>query len=526
MDFLRQRLHSAELFAAKLEKNKFLLFLGFTVLYLVTTYKLSREKLMWNDELYTYYIARLPAMTDVWGALMSGGEQLPPFFYLVTRASIGLFGVNNLAFRLPEMIGFWIACLCLFIFVSRRASNFYGLLAAIFPLVTFTYYYAYEARPYGLLLGFSALALLCWQSLTMNRWRTVSIICLTLSLGAALSVHYYGVLVIFPLALGETVRTFSGRRLDAPVWAAFFLAMTPLLWHLPLIRQARAYSSTFWSHPQWMNIPDYYFNTLYMAVLPLVWIIFLAGIYQTVLRGETSSENRQTTPETMPPPIFEVVAAVGFITMPVVASILAKFVTGAFNDRYVVSAIIGLSILISFIAARLYNNSALFSAVLVICFVGWFGVLVFKDYWKPAEDWGAYPETKIQLLQLKGENDLPIVAADPYTFIELEHYAPPEISSRVVYLADPEASLRRLNHNSIERGMVDLLKPWFGLKVTDYNSYIASRPQFLLCGNPEFFSWIVPELEQDGMRLEFRGNKGRTFLFFVSPAARETVSSR
>lgn len=524
MDFLLERLRSAESFAAKLEKNKLLLFLGFTVLYAATTYKLSREKLMWNDELYTYYIARLPAMTDVWGALMSGGEQLPPFFYLVTRASINLFGINNLAFRLPEMIGFWVMCLCMFIFVARRTSNFYGLLAAAFPLVTFTYYYAYEARPYGLVLGFSALALLCWQSAAMNRLRSLSIVCLAMSLAAALSSHYYGIFVIFPIALGEAARTFFRRRFDAPVWTAFCLAVTPLFWHLPLIWQARAYSGGFWAPPQWSDIPGFYINMLYAAVLPLVSILFLAWIYQAVSRDDTPPQKESSSKNT--PPVYEVVAAAGFITIPIICVILGKTVTGAFTDRYAVSAIVGFSILISFAVAKLCNNSAVVSAVLIICFVGSFGILIYRETWKPSDQWGAEPETKIQLLQREAAGDLPIVAADPYTFIELEHYAPPEISSRVVYLADPEASLRQLKHNSIERGMVDLLKPWFGLKVTDYNSYIAARPQFLLCGNPGFFSWIIPELEQDGMRLEYRGREGTTLLFFVSPAAQETVSSR
>ncbi len=246
MRFLIRHLQTAESFARRVEKSRFLLITGFTILYLVSTYVLVARRLLWNDELYTYYVARLPSMTDVWGALMAGGEQLPPFFYVITRASTALLGFNNFGLRLPEIFGFWVMCLCLFVFVARRASNVYGLLAAIFPLLTNAYYYAYEARPYGLILGFGALALLCWQSATINYWRRLSIVCLTLSLAAALSTHYYGIFVIPALAFGETVRTVIRRRLDAPVWAAFCLAVAPLVLHLPLIRQARAYSGGFW----------------------------------------------------------------------------------------------------------------------------------------------------------------------------------------------------------------------------------------------------------------------------------------
>ena len=43
--------------------------------YVVCTWMLAHRKLMWNDELYTYYIACLPSIHDVIGALTAGGEQ-------------------------------------------------------------------------------------------------------------------------------------------------------------------------------------------------------------------------------------------------------------------------------------------------------------------------------------------------------------------------------------------------------------------------------------------------------------------
>ena len=80
----------------------------------------------------------------------------------------------------------------------------------------------------GLVLGFSALALLSWQTAAMggagagrrsSAWRRVSL---------TLSSHYYGVFVLLPIALGEMVRTLERRRLDAPVWAALLVSVAPL----------------------------------------------------------------------------------------------------------------------------------------------------------------------------------------------------------------------------------------------------------------------------------------------------------
>jgi hypothetical protein len=107
-----------------------------SLLYLAVTIVFAQRKLMWNDELYTYYMARLPTMSDVWAALISRGEQTPPFFYWTTRVSFHLFGVNNLSVRLPEIIGFWVMLAALYVFVARRSSSLSGLCAAAFPLVT------------------------------------------------------------------------------------------------------------------------------------------------------------------------------------------------------------------------------------------------------------------------------------------------------------------------------------------------------------------------------------------------------
>ena len=61
------------------------------------------------------------------------------------------------------MLGYLLMSVCVFGFVVRRASRLYGLVAVLLPIATIAHGYAYEARAYGLVLGFSAAALLCWQ---------------------------------------------------------------------------------------------------------------------------------------------------------------------------------------------------------------------------------------------------------------------------------------------------------------------------------------------------------------------------
>ena len=184
----------------------------FSITYLAIASALAWHKLLWNDELFTLYIARLPTYTDIWSLLASGVEQLPPTFHILARLSLKLFGVNHWALRLPEILGVGVMSLCLFVVVSRRSSAAYGLVAMVLPLVTHALYYATEARPYGLVLGCAALSLLC-----CSRWPTiVAASCpggLSAALAAALASHYYAVLDLCSVGRG---RGRSHHRAAAP----------------------------------------------------------------------------------------------------------------------------------------------------------------------------------------------------------------------------------------------------------------------------------------------------------------------
>jgi hypothetical protein len=88
-----------------------------------------------------------------------------------------------------------------------------------------------------------------------------------------------------------------------------------------------------------------------------------------------------------------------------------------------------------------------------------------------------------------------------------------------VYLADPDRALRRLGHNSVERGMLDLLGPWFGMRVVRFEAYIDEHSEFLLYGDfvrLSFLNWILPELRDDGYHLEVLERAGDDMLLLAS----------
>lgn len=512
-------LDRAERRSLALERRGLLLFVALSGLYWVTTVTLASRKLMWNDELYTYYVATLPSMREVWAALLSGGEQTPPFFYFTTRVAMDAFGASNISIRLPEMIGFWVMSISLLVFVKRRTSWLPALCAAAFPLVTTAYYYAFEARAYGMVLGFAGVALVCWQSAALGRRRLLSLMGLAVSLSAAVSSHYYSVFVILPLAFGEMTRALESRRLDLPVWVALAFPVIPLALHLPLLRAGQAYSGAFWSPPQWINVPDFYAHLLTPALVGLAVILVLAILHALVAGTDESSA---TSLRAASLPLAEIMAACGFIVLPFVAVVVAKAFTGAFTYRYAIAAVLGFAVLAGFGAAVVFRTRALMRVAVVACLAGWFALSQARELIYPSGF--SLPVNVSTITQpaewLKGvPGDVPFVVADPHTFAVLSHYGPPEMKSRMVYLADPDLALKRLGHNSVERGMLDLLKPWFGMNVMEFEPFVARHPQFLLYGDfyeLGFLNWISAELQQRGMRLELLNRAGDDLFLLAS----------
>ena len=115
------------------------------------------------------------------------------------------------AIRLPEIIGFWIFCLCLFEFVSKRAGTLAGSASMLLPMLTGAYFYAYDARPHGIVLASLRIStrLLAKGSrhlATLPKWLAG----FAASLLLAFMLHCYALILVVPFALIEMFQIAAG----------------------------------------------------------------------------------------------------------------------------------------------------------------------------------------------------------------------------------------------------------------------------------------------------------------------------
>lgn len=461
----------------------------------IVTILLANRKPLWNDELFTFYISGLPTPSDIWSVLETGVEQTPFFFYIVTQASMQLFGDGLLAVRLPEVLGSVLMGACLFAFVARRSAPVYGFVAVLFVFATIAHGYAYEARAYSLVLGFCAAALLCWQLVTEGGpHRRLAAVGLALSLAAAVGSHYYAVLVLIPLIAGEAARMLVRRRVDWLVFGAFGGALIPLLVFAPLIRESGEYSTNFWAEPSWSAAVRFFPDALLDRALPVVIGLILASAAFAAVRssrrpGHASRAQRR-------PPTHELVALLTFLLLPLFGVALGLLVTDAFTDRSVLPALLGLAILIA-LTAWWADRDAPFAAIsLLVALLVFAGARTAERFDEAAAD-ADHQAQALSFLERHATPGDPIVIASPHDFFELSHRAARESERAFLYLADTRLAVKHLDTDAVELGMVGLedIAP---LNVEPYRPYLASHPRFRVYARDGAWDWLSTELRSNG----------------------------
>lgn len=494
------------------ERKRFVLLCGVSFIYFATTSVLASRKPMWNDELFTYFIAQAPTLSGIWSALLTGADQNPFPFYVLTRWSVAVFGNHEWALRLPEMVGVWVAGLSLFHIVARQTEGLYGFVAMTFLFVTGANFYSYEARPYGLVLAFSALAWFLWLQATQGRSRILTVAGFAASLAAAVCSHYYAVLVFFPFGVGEFVRTVERRRVDWPIWFAMLGALSPLLFLAPLIEQAGNYSQGFWSRPSLLSIPEAYAVLLMPTPILVLVALMISGTYSLLLQAKGGT---LATARSSPVPLHEVAVTAGFVVLPVIAIVATLLTTGAFTFRYALPMVLGVSVLTAVAFWRFFHGQPVVGVVFLLLLFAGFVMLSGRNLHNTPE---SYLGKIFELIESEPITNLPVVVSDAHSFMMLSQYAPHKLSSRLVYLADPKAALRHLGYDTVDRGILDL-KPWFGFHIEEYSQYLEKQPKFLVYvngGRPSGLNWLLTELVSAPHRIEVRAKIDDHLLFLVT----------
>ena len=451
----------------------------FSVLYFADVCFKASHKCFWFDELFTVFLCRLPDFKSVWLAVAHGADFNPPLFYLLERGSRTLFGQGLVATRLPSMIGVWLFCICLVLFVARRAGVICGLIAGAFPFFTLIQYYAYEARAHGIVLGWYGLALFCWQQRRVQERRYLWLAAFGLSVTAALLTHVYAVYLLFPFVLVELYNLINRNRPDWSILAvlAMAFASVTVAVYLPLVRNYRAsIPSNFYSASHFV-LEQFFLNVVGPAsAILILWLLLAAW----------NRPSPGSSAEVLPLfPREEVVLAIGFACIPIIGLLGCKATHGPFFARYFLASVAGCSIFLAITSANIQSFwfKAAFAGSLFFLMLADLGTTIYLArghrilLLEPSTglQLGTDPSDPMLLYQTLStdKRGLDIMILPNLEYIYLFEYAPQSIKSHLYY----GAPLGDVNLGGYER-----LAKWGGIhfQLTAFRPFLATHQEFLL----------------------------------------------
>lgn len=449
---------------------------------------------LYYDEILSYYVSQQPSASEVVQAVQDGSDNSAPLYFLIVHVLRHLLSNTELALRLPGVIGYCIACLCMYICLARRLPRAYAA-AGMLLLCAACLPHSFEARPYGLLLGSTGCAIAIWQTAASSKRTWWMLPALTLSLMCAIAFHYFAIYLLIPFLAGEIARWRKSGRPDAPALLALAIPPLVVIPHLPIIMAARRFVPHFYSKIVFPISESRYLLNGRVGYFEAVAIVaFLLWLWKPWRLGKAD----RGPADSLAP--HEWVFALALALAPYVAITVSLFTTRVFQDRYCIWALFGFVILSMAAVCWIARRAALPAVVVTVALAAVLGFRWSRDFVTPPHLFvaqGAYDE----LAKLPA-GAAPIVFAAADVYMELSYYADPAIRHRLLYLASPELS-RRYSDSDTDSFLLSALSRRAPVHVQDCAVFLAANPRFLLFDDPtdQIEGWLFWYLLDSGYRI-------------------------
>lgn len=424
---------------------------------------------LWHDELYTFYISSAPTLAALWKDLQI--DLNPPLLYLLARGSMSLFGNTPFAVRLPSMLALAVASMCLYTLVQKRLnSSAYSALAVLVFWPTSALYFATEARPYALILGFFGLALVAWCNQRP--------LLLALAVSGMMLSHFFAVFFLAPFLVAEAVRLFRSKQIRWTILAALLVPCVLPFFFLK-VHTGDAFPHALQAGLR--KMASYYYWTLRDEA----WLL-LGGLLAAFLFRRKINPKHEYSP-------MDAAFVLTLLLLPILINAVMMVLHGAFFTRYAAPALFAIPIVFVALFAAWTNKNQPFALALSAAFAVYL-------LWHQSRPLPKHPDFS----QIHPE--LPLVAASGLTFLEMDHEEPPVTVNRLFYLTDRELALSYAHATIFEGLPATKQRLPIRAHVEPFAAFTQAHHEFLVLGTPEYAEdWLLRYLKASGAKLQFLG---------------------
>jgi hypothetical protein len=336
------------------------------------TLAISLHRVFDWDELLAYWTDRVPTANELLHIQLHSPISLdPPVFHLLSHWSMTLFGPGEIAFRLPAHLSFLVMQVCLFTLGRRLGGARAGIVAALIPFVTTNSSFAVQGRPYSFVLACYAAALLAWylaKCASTEGRRGVAKVVLGAALVLCVLSHFYGLLILLPIAAAEVSDSFERRRIDVGVVLALCAGVAAVALLGPFRHALDAYRTHYYAAYVGPALVPLAYRFLFTSaweldLSPGQWVFVMLCVVLLVA-GTTIVLRR---PGNVPRGMWVGVLVLGLL--PFLGVALAVGVVHTIEARHVLPALLAVALLAGVCLAPLWDKRAVLLLVVVACLV-------------------------------------------------------------------------------------------------------------------------------------------------------------
>jgi hypothetical protein len=412
----------------------------FSCVYLARSVEKANRNALWTDEVFAMWTIRGIPTNQLVNALSSGVDCQPPGYYFLQKAITHVLGVSRFVIRLPSILAFYVFLLSIFLLVRKHVGIPIAVFAMALPCLTGAAVSSWWARPYAIVEGCFGVAALLWCSADSERLPKRNGIWIALPLVAAISVHFYAVLLCVALGLMEFLWWLEHRKIRWPNWVGFTVGgASVLLWWpmiLPIYRfiHASTGAPAFHAKPTLGALRDKFSELMVPGAMSAFAVGFLCLaatllVLSPLIRrtpmwwGPDAKSDREPRASNLNRVAFAA------IMLPIITFLFSVLVTKSFNTRYFFAAVMGLSLLVTQALRRIPSAN-----LVSLCLVGAIVLGLAPRY----SSGRTSSEDPVLALLRRTPQPLPILVTEASDFFVLVESAPPDVRNRLVYVAMPK----------------------------------------------------------------------------------------
>lgn len=451
------------------------------------------------DETFTFSVAQSGDPASILGKLRARMDNHAPFHYLLAYAGIRLGGATEAGLRFPFLVFFAFNVILL----ARLAFDWKGPIASIWSAAAlcssnFIVFFSMEARMYTLLCTAALLIIWSWSRAASSQsylaWGFLGI-----AAGWAILTHYYGVLLLIPVALAYVTLCWRARRVIREAGWALAPIVVALFSVLPFAMGARDYAAAFWT-----SVPNTPMGPLWNLLLYCEPLYYIWGSW-ILLYAVGSIFSKEALPPQAGMEIIQestTVLIVSLLLAPFYHWLLAVTITKAYTSKYFLYVIVPIALLLGFIASEVgafRRIPVTLHLVLAIAITG----LAYYNNRSTYPSKRPYLEAIDRWKQLATKHPGYYTTGDYHLFLRYWMYAPAAMRPRLLLVSDPDRAVRMTGANTDELAL-NRLSEHVGMKRVNYQELLDQKqPIYFLNGsgaNPLDWKpkWLEKSLIDEG----------------------------